>query len=132
MVDQYYKKPVNTSAIKQAHWRCTPFGKFGFEVSSDSAAQNTNSCSQHDGSKSEPPKEINKLEVYKMESKGNFKDRYKEIGCIYMNDKALSFRLNAEAVVKPTDSIVAFKNKFKTEAKHPDYNLFLDMQPKKI
>jgi hypothetical protein len=113
MVDQYYKKPVNTSAIKQAHWRTTPLGKFGFEVSS----------------KSEPTKEIQIRDEYKMEAKGNFKDRYKEIGCIYMNDKALSFRLNAEAVVKPTDSLVAFKNKFKTEAKHPDYNLFLDMKP---
>ena len=116
MIDQYYKKPVNTSPIKQAHWRTTPLSKFGFEVASS-------------GSDSEP-REIKIRDEYKMESKGNFKDRYKEIGCIYMNDKALSFRLNAEAVVKPTDSIVAFKNKFKTEAKHPDYNLFLDMQPK--
>jgi hypothetical protein len=112
MVDQYYKKPVNTSAIKQAHWRTTPLSKFGFEVTTS-------------GSDSEPKD----TRCITMETKGNFKDRYKEIGCIYMNDKALSFRLNAEAVVKPTDSIVAFKNKFKTEAKHPDYNLFIDMKP---
>ena len=115
MVDQYYKKPVNTSAIKQAYWRCTPLSKFGFELSSDSE-----------------PVEEKKTEVYKMANTGKFEDRFTELGAIWKqkDGATLSFKLKDGVSLKSGDNIVAFSNKFKKEDKHPDYNLYLDKQPK--
>ena len=63
-----------------------------------------------------------------------FEDRFKEIGAIWVKDKGvLSFSLKDDVSIKSGDSIVGFKNKFKSEnAKAPDYRLFRDTEPKQV